>query len=414
MTGRSPVLPMLWVAFVATAAWVGCTEDPLALTGEAAPGASAETRDLTIPVGDLDLWRDTTYSGFALPATAPFALAADEDDLQARILGRLNPPDTIRTFADTLPAQEYSDVRVLVRLDTLRSAFPESPATLRLVSLTRGFDEDSVGWQQASAGVPWTTPGGDLGVELGSVEIASRTDSLLVDLAVSADSLLKAWRASDGESGFALLVQGAGTRLHVTVLRFEYAATLEGRTEPVEQIQSPDARTFITDPPLPPTGLPLRVGGLPSARFYVEFRTPESIGGIPLAGATINFAELVFQPLPPPPGPFPLERSLTARQLTLLADPFVVGPKTPLGASPQSFVLLEPDSLSAGRPVRMNVTGLLASGTRDAPALIRLGLRPEPDAQALGYWEFGSVEAAPALRPRLRIILTPPPEFDVP
>lgn len=414
MRGRSPARPTLLVALAAAAVAVGCTEDPLALPGESAPGASAETRDLTIPVTDLELWRDTTYSGFALPAAAPFALAADEADLEARILGRLNVPDTVITFADTLPAEEYSDVRVRIRLDTLRSRFPEAPATLRLVSLTRGFDEDSVGWLQASPGVPWTTAGGDLGVELGSVEVPSPTDSLIMDLAVSGDSLLKAWRASDGENGFALLAEGSGIRLHVTILRFEYDATLEGRTEPVEQVQSPDVRTFITNPPLPATGSSLRVGGLPSARFYVEFRTPETMGGIPLAGATINFAELVFQPLPPPPEPFPLERALTARQVTLLADPFLGGPKTPLGAAPLSFVLLEPDSLSAGRPIRMNVTGLLSSGTTDVPALIRLGLRPDPDAQTLGYWEFGSVEADPALQPRLRIILTPPPEFEIP
>lgn len=402
------------VALVAGAAVVACTEDPLAVPGDSAPGASSETRDVSVDVADIAGWRDTTYTGFALPTNAGFTVVAQGGALRARTFGRLNVPDTVRTFADTLPAESYDSLVVRISVDTLRSELDQFPVTLRLVSLTHGFSLDSVTWTQARPGEPWATPGGDLGVVIGSAQITELGDSVAIEPSVSTDSLLKAWRDSDGEPGFVLLAEGPPARIQLTAIRFEYRATLEGREAPVTQTQLVSMRTFATDPPLPPTGTALRIGGLPSARFYLEFVLPDTVEQVPLARATINYAELVFQPLDPPTPPFGLERTATARQVRLLSDPFEFGPKTPVGAAPVSFASLDPDSLATGKPVRLNVTSIVAAAVRDSSGLIRLGLRPEPDAQTLGFWEFGSIESVPALRPRLRIILTPPAEFELP
>ncbi len=401
-------------ALAAAALILGCTEHPLAPPSESAPGVSSETRDVSLDVIELSTWRDTTFTGFSLPTDASFTIVAEVPTLRARTLGRLNVPDTVKTFADTLRAESYDSLLVRVTLDATRSEYTDFPVTVRLVSLTRAFSLDSVSWTEARPGVPWATPGGDLGPVIGSADIAEATDSLVIEPSVSADSLLKAWRAEDGGNGFALLVEGPEARIQIRAVRFAYSATLEGRTTPVAQTQLVQDRTFTTDPPLPATGTALRVGGLPSSRLYLEFLTPDTIEGVPLAGATINYAELVLRPLGPPPGPFALERTLTARQLSLLADPFEFGPKTPVGAAPLSFASLDPDSLSAGKPIRLNVTTQISAAVHGSSGRIRLGLRPEPDAQTLGFWEFGSAEDVAALRPRIRIILTPPAQFESP
>ncbi|MCG8467936.1 MAG: hypothetical protein MJB57_06940, partial [Gemmatimonadetes bacterium] len=76
---------------------------------------------------------------------------------------------------------------------------------------------------------------------------------------------------------------------------------------------------------------------------------------------------------------------------------------------------LAADSLATGRPLTFDITVLMQraslSDTRDP---IRIGLRADPDAQTFGFWEFGSAESPVALRPRFRVILSPPPTFGVP
>lgn len=404
------VAPVLAVGALA----VGCTEDPLALPGDVAPGATSETLDVSVDAADLLNWRDTTFTGFALPTNAPFTVVANGPILHARTFGRLVVPDTVQTFSDTLPAESYDSLVVRVTLDTLQSEYSDFPVTLRLVALTRDFSLEDVSWTEARPGVPWMTPGGDLGPVIGSAQITEVTDSVVIEPDVPTDSLLEAWRAEDGGHGFVLLVEGPEAEIQLRSIRFDYDATLEGLENPIVQTQLLNLKTFVADPPSPGPGTALRVGGLPSARFYVEFATPDSIEGVPLARAQINYAELVFQPLDAPAAPYALERTLTARQLTLLGDPFELGPKTPVGAAPSSFASLAPDSLAIGKPVRLNVTSLLAGAVRDSAPRIRIGLRPEPDAQTLGFWEFGSVESPIALRPRLRVILTPRADFESP
>ena len=410
-----PSVPVLVVAALTSVAVLSaCIEDPLALDADQAPGASSETRDVTLLASELPGWRDTTYSGFVLASQSPFRLVANTADLSARILAALDVPDTVRTFADTLPAQSYDSVRVRIAIDTVDSRFTTFPVTVRMVSLTRGFEQDSANWSQARPGEPWTTPGGDLGVQLASSEMAAVADSIVFTLDVDEDSLFKAWRADDGEPGFAIVVEGPETHLNVRSITFRYEALLEGREVPVNLTNAPTSGTFIHDPPQPPTGLALRIGGLPANRFYLELDIPDELQGIPLLNAVINHAELLFEPLEPPDAPFPLEDVLASRQVKLLADPFVFYEKTPIGTAPLSTVPLAADTLAAGRPARYDVTLLVLNAVRTGESKLRIGIRGDPDGQTFGFWEFGSVESPVDVQPKLRIVFTPPPEFEVP
>jgi len=404
---------LVLAAAASIAIGLACTETPLSIPGDSAPGASVETVEFTLLSSDLPLWRDTTLSGFAIPFSASFSLVSNRPELLARTFAKLNVPDTITTFADTLPVDVFSDVRVRIQVDTIRSVFSTFPVTLRLIELTTPFDVFEVAWQQAEDGVPWT-PGGDLGVELAAGELEASTDTASLSLSVEADSLLKAWQQSDGENGFALVVEGPETELHVAQILWRYDALLQGRTEPAVQSQVAGFRTFASEPAVPAHGSDLRVGGLPASRFYIEFSIPASISGIPLEGSTINHAEVVFTPLPPPAGPFALRNALVGRQVNLLADPFVFGAKTPIGADPLNTTLLDPDSLAVSSPLRLDVSLLLQRASADPGRRIRIGLRADPDAQVLQFWEFGSTESPPALQPRLRIIMTPRLDVEVP
>jgi hypothetical protein len=406
------------MAAVASVVMLACTEDPLGnLDAETAPGASSPTREFRLSAADLPAWRDTTVSGFTLRSTAGFVLLSDQSTFRSRSLNSINVPDTLTTLADTLPVERFEDASIRIAIDTVNSVFAGFPLMVRLISLAEGFEPDEASWTQAAEGRPWTMPGGDLGAELSSAEMMEVSDSLIFEFQVPLDSLLKSWQAQDGDPGFALVLEGPGSRIQIRALALRIEALLEGREVPIEQELVTDVRTFITDPDPPPAGLALRVAGLPASRFYVTFEPPDSLDGIPLLGSAVNHAELVFHPLPPPTEPYVMERNVAVRPVTLLADPFEFGAKTPIGSTPATFTLLEPDSLAIGEPFRVDVTALVAGALfveADSIGQVKVGLRAEPDGQAVGFWEFGSVEAGAGLRPELVLVLTPRPTFGVP
>ena len=411
---RFPAALRLWIVALGTlAVLAACTEDPLSLGPGEVPGAGTQTRDVTVSVAELGTWRDTTVTGFALPSNAPFVSVSNGPLVASRAFARFNVPDTIRTLGDTLPVATFEEVELLVRIDTVSSEFGGFPLTLRLLALEQRFDPDSATWQRAATGVPWEEPGGDLGVEIASGVLEAVSDTLLMSVAVAEDSLMKAWQDEDGGNGFALVVEGPETSLRVSRIVLRYDPTLVGRQFPVPQAQQWDERTFVLDPPLPPTGFELRIGGLPASRIYFEFALPESLGGTSLEGVTISQAEVILYPLAAPEV-HAAERTIEARRVSLLGDPFERGAKTPIGSSDLQGTRLHPDLLGSGEPVRMNLTFLVARAVIGSERRIRIGFRGDPDAQVLGYWEFGSVESPPEFQPRLRLVFSSAPKFGVP
>lgn len=417
------VVPLA-VAAAALAALAGCSEEGLTgVEGEEPPGQAADAVSVTLTADELPLWRDTSFVGFATDRDVPFVVAADQPPLESRALFTVaDVPDSVAGQA----VDSTGDMFLRVVADTVRSTFSGDSATLELFSLGRDFVEDEVTWERASEGTPWDSAGGDLESRMGDhgFRFDADADSLSSDtirmpFSGDPDSLVAAWQEEGGVPPMALLVRGEGNRMVIRDLTLE----LQGRSADMDSLQRIEAvasaSAFIHDPDLPDVGRHLRAGGLPSSRFYFAFRPPDSVEGVPIRGAQVNRAELVFHPVSDPGGAFRPPVVLSSLATDLLADPFRFGARTPIGdaVGGGQVTALDPDSLSAGRPLRVRVTDLLqtwANAPADSIDEFRLGVRPVPDGQDLGFWDFGSVEAEAGARPELRILITPPTDFTLP
>lgn len=414
--GRVAGIPLL----LALAATSGCTETPLEEVDPAsAPGQSTPTVEIEIPVDSLPAWRDTTFEGYAIAATSPLRLLADSTELEARLLGRVfNLPDSI-LVTDTVRAVERFDAaffRLLVETDD--TVFAAAGADVEIYALQRPYEQREATWELAANGEPWALPGGDLGALLATAAFDSLRDTLVVPVVVDADSLLRSWRASDGEPGFAIRVTGPGTVLDVRAVALGFEASLSGVDSLVSGFRTPGGGTMLFDPATPPAGATLRLGGLPAARIYVSFELPDTWEDVPIRGSTVNRAEIVLRAAPAEPAPFTLATPLAVSAYQLLADPFEVGPKTPVGLPLSSgSVRLDPDSLDAadGR-LAVRITPLVtlwAVADPDSAPALRVGFIADPEGGALGYQRFGSREDA-GLRPSIRMLVTPRVPFRLP
>lgn len=425
--GRSPAAAFAAAALVALAGVAGCTEDPLTGPGpeEGEPDA-AETVELILSPEEMEAWRDTTFSGFAVASDAPFLLLADRDSLTSRALLRYSGiPDTVNLDDEPVAVEEYRDAVLRLVADTAGSDAPEGGLTLRLFTLGRPYDPEEATWERAAEGQPWDSAGGELDQEIGTFRVDQVTDSVMADtmdipLGAATDSLLRVWRDDGGDPGLAVLMEGSGGRLELTGASLEFDVKPAERDTTVGLVTGSLFRavrsTFIFDPPNPPPGTDLRVGGLPASRLYLAFRPPRSVDGVELTGGTVNRAEVVLFPLASPPDPARLDGPVSAAAVQLAADPFDLGPKTPIGGQLGQVRTLDPDTLAAGRTVRFPLTALMTAwaSNPDSAGDLKMGLRLDPDVQSVGFWEFGSEEAPPGVRPFFRLVVTPPSEFRVP
>ena len=207
---------IVWLfAGLAVIAVSACTEDTLTgVDPDAAPGEARETIEIELSSpSDVPAWRDTTFTDYALPSTSSSRLVALSTDLRARVLARFATlPDSVLVGEDRLPVESYSAGRIRLVLDTTASMVPEAGSSVEAYSLARGFVTREATWSEAAAGEPWTTPGGDLGELLGTLQIDSlAADTVFLPLTVDTDSLLQAWLSDDGEPGLALVSDTDGT-----------------------------------------------------------------------------------------------------------------------------------------------------------------------------------------------------------
>lgn len=411
-----------WLGLAAAAAVAGgCTEDPLTgVDGGTAPGQTSPTVELELGPSDLVSWRDTTLTGFVTASDASFRILANDSTMRGRILARFATiPDSILVDTTRFPVSSFDNLFLRLVVDTAGSSFGADSMRIEMFALTRPFVDREATWTEASAGAPWMMPGGDLGTPLGALTVTALDDTLRVPFdAVSADSILSSWRAAQGAEGMAVRTVGSQGRLRITNVGLQFLSRSASPDTALLTLRSAAEQTFIFDPPTPPTGQALRLGGLPGARAYLDFILPDTAGALPLRGSTINRAALILRPLAPPGTPFALSQALNGSALRLLADPFVLGPRTPIGRTlGLTLTPLDPDSLAARAPIQFDVTSLIqewAAADPDSLSTLRVAIRPLPEGFELEYWEFGSGESAPADRPSLRIIVTPPVGFDVP
>lgn len=427
--GRPPRASATALAALVAALLVaaGCTED--AVVGPGPEGSEgAETVELVLAPGDMTLWRDTTFSGYALRSDAPFLLAADGDGLRSRpLLKYRTVPESVTVDSVRRAVETFVSATLRLRVDTAASELPEGGATLRLRGLLRDWNGEEADWTRAAEGSPWTSPGGDLGRELASVELGGAADSALADGfpmpvdEAATDSLLGSWSREQGGLGAALVLEAASgdARVRIDNALLEMAVRPAGLDTTVQVEITPllteDPSTFIHDPSPPEREGRLRVGGLPAHRLYLRFLPPDSAGGVPLRQGTINRAELVFLPRAAPAEPFALGPPATISMVELVSDPFETGARTPLSGG-LTRRTVTPDSLAAGRPLRFAFTSLMSrwAASPDSFGTFHLGVRMDPDAQDLGFWEFGGEEAPPELQPFVRLLITPASTFDLP
>jgi hypothetical protein len=404
---------------LAAAASAGCTESPLEQVDPAsAPGQSTPTTEIEIPVDALPSWRDTTYVGYAIPSTSSFRVLADSAEFEARLLGRvLNLPDSIAVADTTRGIERFADSFFRLLVDTGDTAFAAAGVEVEVYSLGRPYVQRETSWTLAAGGEPWTTPGGDLGELVAAAAFDSIRDTMFVPVVVNADSLLTAWRATDGEPGFLIRVVGPGTWLDVRGVAIGFDAALTGLDSLVTGLRTPGGSTVLFDPQTPDPGGTLRLGGLPAARIYAAFDLPDTWQDLPLRGSTINRASLVLRAAPREPEPFALERRLAVTAVQLLADPFEVGEKTPVGLQLSGSVPMGPEELeAAGDELLVPITSLIAlwaAADPDSAPALRVGLIADPEGGDPGFQRFGSGEDA-GLRPSLRILVTPRVPFRLP
>jgi hypothetical protein len=415
------VLPGRAVSLLAIAAIAAaCTETPLEEVDPAsAPGQSTPTVEIEIPVDALPFWRDTAYAGYAIPATSSLRLLADSADLQARVLGRVfNLPDSILVTDTTRAVERFDAAFFRLLVETGDTVFAAGGAEVEVFAIETPYVQREATWGLAADGEPWTTPGGDLGALLATAAFDSLRDTLVVPVVVDADSLLRSWRSSNGEPGFVVRVTGAGTVLDVRALALGFEASVTGIDTLVSGFRTPGGATMLFDPETPAPGSALRLGALPAARIYTSFDLPDTWDDVPIRGSTVNRAALVFRAGPSEPAPFTLMSTLAVTAVQLLADPFVIGPKTPVGLTLSSgSVPLDPEGLGeTGGELVVPITSLVAlwavADPDSAPAL-RVGLIADPEGGALGYQRLGSSSDA-GLRPSIRMLVTPRVPFRLP
>lgn len=416
---------MLLLGVCGAALTSACTEDPIAaVDSESAPGFSTPTIEVVLEAGELPSWRDTTYWGFVTPSSAAFSLVSDGDELRSRPLARFSTiPDSVFVESGRVAIDSFATAAIRLAIDTAQSSGPEGGVEVAVWALGRSFEAEQATWLLARAGEPWSVPGGDLETLLGSDSLrfepdslGERPDTLLIPLLGNVDSLLAAWRDDAGEPGVAIVLTGGAT-IRASSVSLVAEAIPEGVDTVLTVVRGAAPGTFIFDPPTPLPTTRLRLAGLPSARYYIDFTLPDSLGFIQLRGATINRATLEFRPTGTPPEPFDLRADISAQAVRLLADPFVFGEKTPIGSPLGSLELLRPDSLASGNTMQYDITGLIRLWTQaqqDSIPFLRVGIVPVPENRQFGFWEFYSPEDGPGLRPYVRLLFTPNPSFLLP
>ncbi|MBK5098354.1 MAG: hypothetical protein JJE01_11265 [Gemmatimonadetes bacterium] len=412
-------LPALVVAIA------GCTERALLeVDPETAPGQKTLTEEIEIPVQGLLSWRDTTYSGYVLPSSSSYRVVVDSVDQQSRLLARFETiPDSIETPTGREAIEAFANGRIRVIIDTTISHVPSAGLDLEVYTLTRGYDRELTTWTLAEKDVPWTTPGADLGRRIASLTIdapfdSTVSDTVFVPFVASTDSVLSAWRATDGQPGLAVVASGATSFLQVRSIALLFDAKPEQQDTLIAGVRGAAGFTVIFSPETPDPGQTSRLAGLPSSRIYLDFELPDSWQELQLKGSMINTASLVFRPGPPAPIPFLLEYPLEITAFRLLADPFVVGPKTPIGATLGPNVLLDPATMTEdGAELVLSITPLVRAWSfapADSITVLRVGVQALPEGRDPGFWRFGSAEDIQALRPSVRMLVTPTVPFRLP
>jgi hypothetical protein len=419
-----------WLALCAPLVMTACGEEtPLDVGEGLLPSEVVRTFEITLDPARY-LVDNVSYGEYSDIRDLQFSMTAHEfeGELDARPLVRFFVPGSV-SVVDTLGAARLDSVPALVGgtvqmiVDTLRST--AGPVRLALYRTAEQWD-GSATWESrtdtANVTIPWTTPGGTLGVLVDTVtfDIGSDTVRFHVDSATIA-----AWRdTTNAGRGAIILAETPGSRIFTTVPSLAVDMRSSFRPDTVYTVPGGvTARTFIFQPMQPASGTQPRAGGTPAWRTVLQLRErldtlSFACPGVPncsfqLGDVTVNYAAIRLQPQQPPPG-FSPENDMTIAAYLMLTSTDVPIQRSPLsdvvgvGVAPRSS-FLAPDAPA----FELAITDLLVAaamspdrrGDQFLPRYIALvsGI----DVRTFGFAAFESM-------PSLRLVVSTAQELQLP
>lgn len=307
---------------------------------------------------------------------------------------------------------------------TVRFVFapvPPSPMTFSLVRVDREWKETEATWERATLVEPWNQPGGDFGAEPlaqftiggGGPADSVASDSVSVEIPIE---LVEQWLSGEiTNSGLAIIQETPGTKI-------DFASRGNGGI-------NPNGPTLRVDALLP-DGVGALTSILAIEDTFIASSVSRNGSGLLVAGAEPVHRSLVIPDFAGLRDGSTIARAaliMTVKDAVIPADSLEIvanqvlteflGEKTILApASSTSILGLAPITVETqpGDTVVFESTRLTAFVTA-------WFLNPETNlgvALTLNFeeTEFGSVEfhgpgSEPALRPRLRLVVIPPPEI---
>jgi hypothetical protein len=418
-------LPVVLGLFAATA----CTDEaPTDVGDDLLPSGDVRTFEVILdPAGFLTF--DTTFTGYTTTRNANWITIANQFSgvVDANGMFRFGPPPRIITVrgasgsvVDSFP--RYFEGRLVLRLDTLMSQEP--PVRLRAYRTAEEWDASATWTLRVDSGnveLPWATPGGTRGASIDTATWAAG-DSIV--LRVDSVTLAQWIDTTNTARGAVVVSETPDSRVRISgvVLRVSAHSSLQADTV-VNFDVTPIATAFIFNPPPPPAGSHLRVGGVPSWRSMIGIRPDlanltfpcPGVAGcqVRLSEAHIARAELLLQPAAAPPGYIPEDTTFVGVR-TLLVTPGIPLERSPIGGdvcggspaclftgkSPPEYFAQPPGT----EPVAYDVTNYIialvdedVSAVNRPPFALTILIPNEP-------LTFGFATFAPG--PRLRLVLT--------
>ncbi|CAN5283364.1 hypothetical protein BH23GEM2_BH23GEM2_02860 [soil metagenome] len=384
------------------------------------PSGAVDIQTATIDAVVLD----TTVSALLAPGAEELMLLASRGDtLDTRIVIRIDSvsplyvPDTTGLDVTEVPIEEIHEALLRLRISTFEGIVPD-PTTIEVFNV----DSDTPDTVFSDL-LPLFTPERRLGSGTFTAEELAEADSVRIPL--NGDALLPIIQSTQ-RLRLGLRVSGPGSvQLHVfaaesglpALLSFRPAADTAVRrvfyapyskSPPVPAELQANLSDFVIFAVVPPLGMvtDLNVGGLPARRSYLRFVIPPFI----LDSSTVVRATLLLTQRPNPSfGPtdtmgvtvnLVLAGAIitdVARAATLTADPSITAIDT--------LFVVPADGGEKAVDIASFVRFWRGVAPDDTPhAVVLAGTRENGSALEA---RFFSIEADPALRPKLRISYSP-------
>lgn len=367
---------------------------------------------------------DTTVSALRAPGAGEVMLLANRGDtLDTRVVIRIDSvsplyiPDTTGVDSTEMPIEEIHDAILRLRISTFEGIIPD-PTTIEVFNVDADTPDTVF-----SALLPLFTPERLLGDGTFTAEELADADSVRIPL--DGDALLPIIQSTE-RLRLGLRISGPGSvQLHVFAAESGSPALLSFRpladTAARRIVYAPNSKSppapaelqanlsdFVIFAIVPPGGAvtDLNVGGLPARRSYLRFAIPPFI----LDSATVVRATLLLHQRPNPTfGPTDTMGvtvnlvlagvivSDVARAATLTADPSITAIDT--------MFIVPAEGGERAVDIASLVQFWRGVAPDDTPHAVVLASTRE-NGSALEA-RFYSLEADPALRPRLRISYSP-------